>query len=696
MADVGPAEVVTEPVAAAVHVASTQRFDDGDRLAVYDLGGGTFDAAVLRKQGEQFELLGVPAGIEHLGGVDFDAAVYGHVVRALGADAARLESTDEATAAALARLQRDCTEAKEALSADSEAVIAVTLPDLVRQVRLTRSEFEDLIRPALVDTVLCLRRAMASAGVSPPDLAAVVLAGGSSRIPLVAEMLGTELGRPIAVTAYPKSAVALGAARLAGRGLPAAAAVPGRAPAGRPAGPAGKGTGTEAAKDGGRGFWPFGRRHAAVVPVPAPQPVATLLAPDSPAGPPDPGPPDLSPTQPIDPVPIDEVATRTFDPTPEPPDHGGVAGFHDATRPPDRRTVTTVTGPGRRTWWLAGVGVVVVAVVVAALTWPRGGGGTGATPRPSGSTTTTTTTTTTGPSAERLVTPGDWTGGADLPGPREAAGAATFQDRVWVAGGHQNTIAAMDSVQVFDPATGSWSDGPRLPAPLHDPALASDEQHLYVIGGQDDDGVVQSRVLVLNDQQTAWVDGPALPEARVAGAAVFDGTRIVFGGGNTGKADDGTVWALEGQGWVELGRLHVPRNSLVAVSDGAGTVWFLTGEQIKGPKRQQVAVGSTDVLQGGTVTAGPDWGKRRAAAGAYLPGYGPCVFGGKDGDTFVAGPQCREQPTGGPPFPDLPTLRAGLVAAIAGTAGTVLVTAGGFYPGHNASGKVELLPLSPG
>ena len=76
-----------------------------------------------------------------------------------------------------------------------------------------------MIRPPLADTVDAMRRALRSAGVAPDDLGAVVLVGGSSRIPLVAELVGEEIGRPVAVDAHPKHAVALGAA-MAASGAP--------------------------------------------------------------------------------------------------------------------------------------------------------------------------------------------------------------------------------------------------------------------------------------------------------------------------------------------------------------------------------------------------------------------------------------------------------------------------------------------
>ena len=212
MAELGSATFLTEPEAAAIHYASNQRIEPGQIVAVYDLGGGTFDAAVLRRTDDGFEILGEPEGIERLGGIDFDAAVFAHVARSLGGKIEELDENDPTAIKAVARLRSECVEAKEALSSDTDVSIAVLLPNIQTDVRLTRSEFEAMIRPSLSDSIGAMRRALASAGVTPEDVSTVLLAGGSSRIPLVAQIVGAELGRPVAVDAHPKHAVALGAA----------------------------------------------------------------------------------------------------------------------------------------------------------------------------------------------------------------------------------------------------------------------------------------------------------------------------------------------------------------------------------------------------------------------------------------------------------------------------------------------------
>jgi molecular chaperone DnaK len=215
-ADIGAVSVAAEPEAAAVHYASTTRVAPGEVVAVYDLGGGTFDAAVLRNTGDGFELVGDPRGIEQLGGVYFDEAVFAWVTGHMAEAFATLDPDDPATVTAVSRLRRECVEAKETLSWDTDTAIPVALPNQRTEIRITRREFEELIRPALDDTVDAMRRALSSADVEPAELRSVLLVGGSSRIPLVGQMLVAALRRPTAIDVHPKHAVALGAALLSG------------------------------------------------------------------------------------------------------------------------------------------------------------------------------------------------------------------------------------------------------------------------------------------------------------------------------------------------------------------------------------------------------------------------------------------------------------------------------------------------
>lgn len=212
---IGPALLLSEPQAAAVGYATTAKVEPGSVVAVYDLGGGTFDAAVVRKGADgRFELLGSPEGLERLGGVDFDEAVFSHVRMVLGPAWAELDGTDPAVLAAVARLRRECTAAKEALSVDTVVHVPVMLPGLHTRVRLGRADFEDMIRPAVAETVEMMRRTIASAGVDPAEVT-VLLVGGASRTPLVAELVSAGLGRPASVDVDPKGVIAAGAALVA-------------------------------------------------------------------------------------------------------------------------------------------------------------------------------------------------------------------------------------------------------------------------------------------------------------------------------------------------------------------------------------------------------------------------------------------------------------------------------------------------
>jgi YVTN family beta-propeller protein len=213
-------QMVTEPEAAAAYYATSGRLGDGEVVAVYDLGGGTFDATVVRKQAERLEILGTPEGIERLGGVDFDDAILSYVNYTAGGVLAELDMGDAATAVALARLRHDCVLAKEALSVDTEAVIPVFLPGRHLQVQLTRAAFEDMVRAPIESTIGALSRTVRSAGLAHSDLNSVLLVGGSSRIPLIAEMVEREFDRPTVADAHPKYAVALGAASISAASLP--------------------------------------------------------------------------------------------------------------------------------------------------------------------------------------------------------------------------------------------------------------------------------------------------------------------------------------------------------------------------------------------------------------------------------------------------------------------------------------------
>lgn len=212
LANLDQVVTLTEPEAAAIHYSTLERVDPGTVVGVFDLGGGTFDAAILRKKTQGFDFLGDAEGIERLGGIDFDAAVFGFVQQSLGEVFEQLDANDPTALAAVSRLRRECVEAKEALSSDTEVTIPVVLPGVHTDLRLTRVELERMVRPSLTDTIGAMERAIRGASLQVDEVDVILLVGGSSRIPLVGQMVSSELGRPVAVDAHPKHSVALGAA----------------------------------------------------------------------------------------------------------------------------------------------------------------------------------------------------------------------------------------------------------------------------------------------------------------------------------------------------------------------------------------------------------------------------------------------------------------------------------------------------
>jgi actin-like ATPase involved in cell morphogenesis len=211
---------LTEPEAAAYDFAAHSHLQPGQLVLVYDLGGGTFDVALLRAADDGFVHVGEAAGVERLGGIDFDEAVFQHVVRGIPADVIEGARSDETGHRALAQLRRACVEAKEELSSSSVADVSVLLPGYSKTVRVTRSEYEAMIGPLVQQTADLLRRVLEHAHITPADLSAILLVGGASRTPLVGELVSAALETPVRVDAHPKLVVARGAARWAGAEAP--------------------------------------------------------------------------------------------------------------------------------------------------------------------------------------------------------------------------------------------------------------------------------------------------------------------------------------------------------------------------------------------------------------------------------------------------------------------------------------------
>ncbi len=203
LAELSSYHLVPEPVAAARHYAETNRLSDNAHLAVFDFGGGTFDTSVVSVVGGEFTVVGTPQGIDRLGGIDIDEAVFSYACESAGIDPYELPDTAQITRE-LQRVRTESRDAKEILSSAHVARIAVS--------ELSREQFESMLTPMLADAGAAVDRAIREVGLDFDEIDALLLVGGSSRIPAVGEALSKRFGRPILIDTHPKHAVALGAA----------------------------------------------------------------------------------------------------------------------------------------------------------------------------------------------------------------------------------------------------------------------------------------------------------------------------------------------------------------------------------------------------------------------------------------------------------------------------------------------------
>lgn len=226
--------LISESEAAAAQLAASHPLESGRLLAVYDLGGTRFDARVLRtRSGGRYQSVGEQVRIEHLGGANFDDALLRHVLGGTASGRAATSATGtpttDAMSSAITRLRDDVVTAKEMLSSAGDATVQLSLPTGEASVRVTRSEFEAMIVEDLDRTAEALDLAIESADAGSDQFEAIVLAGGSSRIPLVAQRLSQRFDLPIIADADPQATTVLGAARIARERLLDDEPVPGNA-----------------------------------------------------------------------------------------------------------------------------------------------------------------------------------------------------------------------------------------------------------------------------------------------------------------------------------------------------------------------------------------------------------------------------------------------------------------------------------
>ncbi len=209
--------IINEPTAAALAFGLDKKTSD-QKIAVYDLGGGTFDISIIELaevEGEkQFEVLSTN-GDTFLGGEDFDIAIIDYLVDEFKKD----QGVDlKADPAALQRLKEAAEKAKIELSSNQQTEI--NLPYVTADssgpkhllYKITRAKFESLVSELVERSIKPVEIAMKDAGLSPSDISDVILVGGQTRMPLVQDKVKEFFGKEPRQDINPDEAVAMGAA----------------------------------------------------------------------------------------------------------------------------------------------------------------------------------------------------------------------------------------------------------------------------------------------------------------------------------------------------------------------------------------------------------------------------------------------------------------------------------------------------
>ncbi len=193
--------IVNEPTAASLAYGIGLDADAERIIAVYDLGGGTFDVSILHLQAGVFEVLSTN-GDTFLGGDDFDRAIVDFWI-----DTFKLDIKD-GNKSFIQELRVSAEEAKKALSTKNEFEKEVNGVDL----RITKQEFELLIQPMISKTINSCEQALKDAELTTTKIDEIIMVGGSTRVPLVKESVSKFFGKAVNDSINPDEVVALGAA----------------------------------------------------------------------------------------------------------------------------------------------------------------------------------------------------------------------------------------------------------------------------------------------------------------------------------------------------------------------------------------------------------------------------------------------------------------------------------------------------
>ena len=205
--------IINEPTAAALAYGLDKQ-DANEKILVYDLGGGTFDVSILELGDGVFEVLST-SGNNHLGGDDFDNKLVDYIVSEIK-DEEKVDLSNDSMA--MQRIKDAAEKAKKDLSGMTSTQIS--LPFIAQvdgnpvnfEMDITRAKFESLIGDLVNSTTEPVRKALSDAGISKNELDKVILVGGSTRIPMVQELVKKETGKEPSKGVNPDEVVSMGAA----------------------------------------------------------------------------------------------------------------------------------------------------------------------------------------------------------------------------------------------------------------------------------------------------------------------------------------------------------------------------------------------------------------------------------------------------------------------------------------------------
>lgn len=202
--------MINEPTAAALYYVNRNSIEN-EKIMVYDLGGGTFDVTILDvKSSREIEVMST-GGLSNAGGRFFDQAIVDYV-RDYMEDNHDIDLEDDEYIDDLQELYIKAEKAKMQLSNKTSTVITLKIGKIRESITITREQFEQMVNATYEKTERKIKEAIGAAGLTIPQIDKILLVGGSSRIPYIAERLTRFMGKEPSKEMNPDEAVAIGAA----------------------------------------------------------------------------------------------------------------------------------------------------------------------------------------------------------------------------------------------------------------------------------------------------------------------------------------------------------------------------------------------------------------------------------------------------------------------------------------------------